>query len=829
MRARGMKTTCLALLALALFLTAGCNGGGSSGNVSSGGSSGGSGSVAVTGLTIASKVSVVDAQQTAPVSQFAAALRRLSALSSVPAGSDYNNDKTNVYVNEKAGDAFKTVNMVLCMVDQTKYADMVNKGFYKAMINSGACQGNDSADNSGASAQGDTSGSAAPSYDTWTVKSERADANSPQVLTAYVHMANGGPSNQPMTVQALMTITEGTSSSNPLGIFTMNYKGFMDSDSATTVMKGILKTERDSAGRVVIKFAEKEFGPGGAVARQAKAAYIKDDTAKTGQGSAYMYENYGQVNQASINFAYNDSYFKRTDPATGNGPCLNRKAFETSAWSYGLYDAGSGSRATLNGGFPINTRQDGSGSFGYLGYYGLNLPPDAPVLADGATVYKQSWSNGSAATTPYTIFVRGGKLKKHVRSIITLADIKNIPLEGSIPTPGSNTPGNTMYRLTWDGSTLAIRAQATMGQSGPPAWADMTPPMAIDSTTVVPFSNIGLYSQALGGQLNIQLTNCQQVDQANPGSGFTCDAPTGATEVIFYKESMIYPADAVPSTLSCFDNCPKAGSTGIDPTNMTYMMSFDPSSSNLHDYTFAGMVLKDSGNDAILATNPAGQSWGFNSGPLFSLTAVDTASGQTYQQLLACDWNPSQTCGWKAWSVLPEFYTWETGPGSWNQFTAAMDGNGAFVKFDPTWQVAFVYPTGGTNGVNPSGTDSKYGGTKFFLQYNGFGDLGGIPGKCVNPNDPSQTLTDCSQPGLRWVPEFTIPAGLTVTVGSTDYLVKPLNVEQRMMKSPGMCTSLTPTDMSSSMPNVDTDWVDPALPAEPAVTAPPKVIGGVIQ
>src|SRR5690242_13199629 len=144
MRARGMKTTGLALVALALCLTAGCSGGGNSGNVSSGGSGGGSGSgsggVAVTGLTIASKVSVVDAQQTAPVSQFAAALRRLSALSSVPAGSDYNNDKTNVYVNEKAGDAFKTVNMVLCMVDQTRYADMVNKGFYKAMINSGVCQ-----------------------------------------------------------------------------------------------------------------------------------------------------------------------------------------------------------------------------------------------------------------------------------------------------------------------------------------------------------------------------------------------------------------------------------------------------------------------------------------------------------------------------------------------------------------------------------------------------------------------------------------------------------------------------------------------------------------
>jgi hypothetical protein len=817
---------------MTFFLTAGCSSGGSSGGgvVSSGGGgdSGGSGA-AVTGLTVASKVSVVDAQQTASPSRFASALIKLAALSSVPASSDYSTDKTNVYVNEKAGDAFQTVNMILCMVDQTKYAEMVNKGYYKAMINSDVCQGNDSAANSGSSSQGGTSGSAAPSYDTWTVKSERSTESSPEVLTAYVHMAKGGPANQQMTVQAVMTITEGTSGANPIGIFSMNYKGFMDSDPATVVMKGILKTERDQSNRVVIKFAEKEFSPDGIVVRQAKAAYVKDDTAGTGQGSASIFDIQAQPQQSGINFAYNGSYFKRVDPANGQGPCLDRKSFETSAWRYGLYDSVAGSRATLNAGFPINTNADGSGFFGYLGYYGLNLPPDAPALTDGATVYKQIWDKGTAATTPYTIFIRGGKLKKHTRSLITLKEIKNIPLEGGIPQPGSTSPGNVMYRLTWgDDGKLAIRAQALMDPSGPPAWQDLNPATSVESLTL-PWNNLSLYSQALGGQVNIELSGCQPVDQNNPGAGFACAAPTGDTPVVFYAENIVYPLETVPSPLSCYDNCPKAGSSGMDPADMTYMMSFDPTADNRHDYTFADMVLKDNGNSVILASASAGQPSGFGSGALFSPATVDAASGKTYQELLACDWDPNQTCGWKAWSVLPQFYTWETGPNSWNRFSAAKDANGAFVKFDPPWQVEYTYPSGGTSGINSAATDLKYGGTRFFFQYSGFGDLNGIPGKCVNPNDPSQTPTDCSQPGLRWVPEFTIPAGSTVMAGDTAYLLKPLEIEQRMSKSPGMCTDLTPTDMTSDMPNIDTDWVDPALPTEPAVTAPPNVIGGVVQ
>lgn len=790
--------------------------------------------VKVNGLAVGSHVSVVDVKQATANASSASAgykvarIRQAFALAAPPADSAYNTDKTHIYVQEKAGEAFNTVNMILCMIAQTKYSDslLVNQGFYKAMIDSDSCQGNDSADNASSSAQSAGTSTEARTYDTWIANSERSSETSKHVLSAYVHLGKSGPNNQPMTIHAKVEVTQAATDANPLGLFSMNYKGVSDVDPSKIMMKGMLKTEQ-SNGKVVIRFAEQE-GPNTSPVHVSKAAYSKNDVSETGQGSAYQLENFGpQRNEAAFNFAYDPDYFKRVDPVSEQGSCLDRRKFETSAWRYGLYDAISGDRANLEGGFPINTESDGSGTDGYLSYYGLNLPPNAPALNDGDPIYRGLWENGVHTSIPYSIVIKQGKLKRHTRSIITLDDIKNIPLEGGIPTAGNMSPPNTMYRVSWDGSVLAIRASAEMSQNGPPAWVDASPVTVIDDTYVFPFTNLGLYSQALGGLVNIQLQNCTPVDVNNPQAGFHCATPTATVPVVFYKESMVLPADVIPSTLACYENCPTAGANGMDGSSqqtMTYPSNFDPAIDSHHDYTFIDMLLNDSGtgHDVVLNTTPPGQPWGFNSGPLFELS-------QQNQEKLACDWDSSKTCGWKARNALDEFFTWETGPNSWNKFTAVKDANGGIVAFDPPWQVAFTYPSAGSNGVNSAEIDSKYSGSKFFLQYNGFGNLHGIPGKCVNPADPSQVLNDCSQPGLRWVPEFTIPSGSVVTANASEYLVKPLDMEQRMSKAENGCTGLTPEDMSNQWPNINTGWVNPNLPDEPIINEPPKVIGGVLQ
>lgn len=742
--------------------------------------------------------------------------------------SDYENDQTKRFVHERSSDALDQVNSILCMFDQTKYGDpsLLNTGYYTALVDESACDGRDSSENAGSSSSGGTSASGAREYTRFKVKSERSSALAPQVVSAFVGV--NGPNDMPMSIQAKFNITEAASQFNPLGAFSSSYKGSI-SGIPVPVMRGMIKSLRDSQGRVVVKYAESFSMPGGQELFAVKSALVRNT--EGGYGSVYQLNNEeqgpGQNSGPEVfQFAYNKTHFSRRKGTSGTPECFSRSDFETSAWRYGLYNSTSKARVNIESGFPINTQADGKGQFGFLGYYGLFLPPGADALTNGSTVYKIEPGNGNAqpVVTPYTLVVKNGKLKKHVRSEVTLDALKNIPLEGMLPTPGQGGGGpnsGSMQRITWDGTNLAIVASASFSNSGPPSWAPTTPPQLINSDTALMFGDIGLFSQALGGQVRIKLSGCAPINNFNPNAGVKCSTPTGSTPVIFFKESQVKPGDSdAPTTLSCYQSCPKAGVNGMNKADQQYAED-----GNRREYTFNNGMLKDGSFDIALLEAPEGQSWGYNSGPLFKATSENL-------QALRCPWNPAETCGWRAWSELSEFFTWETGPNNWNKFTSVTDGNGTVIEFDAPLPVKFVYPTAGTGGANPSEVDQKYAGNTFYLQYAGFGNLQGIPGKCVNPEDPNDTDIDCSKPGRRWVPEFTIPEGSTASneAGTESYLIKPLEVEQRMSKvETSQCSSIKLIDLSSSLPDINKEWEDPDLGTEPELGDGAKVIAGVIQ
>ncbi len=133
-------------------------------------------------------------------------------------------------------------------------------------------------------------------------------------------------------------------------------------------------------------------------------------------------------------------------------------------------------------------------------------------------------------------------------------------------------------------------------------------------------------------------------------------------------------------------------------------------------------------------------------------------------------------------------------------------------------------------------TGCPYDGTTFYMDYSGFGNLNGIPGKCVDMDTGLEA--NCANGGsssIRWVPAFTIPAtqadgSLTeVSDGTNSYIVKALDIEQRMLGvNVSNCSTLTTKLTSYTLPTI-ADWVDPALGTEPVITGPPAVIGGVVQ
>jgi len=788
-------------------------------------------------MQVASKVSVVDPTLTGSVaagkpSSFKMALFKFLSSATPPAASDYTNDRINVYVEERSAEAFDTINNILCMMGQTKYDVMLNKGAYIALVDNNVCSSNKSDASSAAQdSQNQSSSSNMPDYSTFVVDSYRVDDNSPQYSEIWVHeKARPGNQDPEKVIFVKLTITEGMTTTNPYGLFQLDFLGRPAingvPDMTTVMFKGMLRSEQDSiTGNILLKFAEEDYG------NWPSTRMITLDRLAA-QGSTYdrhmeMVSNVSTTVLSQFDIAFDASYFLRSDGTTS--VCLDRTKFEESAWRYGLYDS-SGKRLNRNSGFSVNTKADGSGSYGFIGYWGLWLDNNATIINN--KLYKFDYSSNTA--TPYDVVKSGGKLKKHTKKGMTLGEIKTVPLGYFEQVMGS--PTGTNYQVVWDGANFNKTSYMPQNCGNNCMWQNITtiPTPTIDISRLQ-WSQLNFWSQSLSGQVMVSLgtpsTPClyTQGTMTIPSST-DCSAqpPIDASPVIVYVEDLVYPGDAsVPTSLACFDNCPKATSSGIDPNDpyVSNMMSGSSQTATIYTFTANGVLTDMTGTAEVWTsgTNSTYQ-WGIMSGAMFS--SVYTTPSPTNP--LACDWDNTQVCGWKAWSVLPEYYTWETGPNNWNQFAALQDvTTHVTLTFEPPLQVKYVHHDAA--GTGPSG----YEGATFMMDYTGFGNLQGIPGKCVDMDTGADTPC-ASSSSIRWVPAFVIPpiqadgvTYTTVSVDTVDYFVKPLELGQRMKKDDLGCAGLTTT--SYTLPDLTLLWHNPAIGSEPVVTDAPAVIGGVVQ
>ena len=176
------------------------------------------------------------------------------------------------------------------------------------------------------------------------------------------------------------------------------------------------------------------------------------------------------------------------------------------------------------------------------------------------------------------------------------------------------------------------------------------------------------------------------------------------------------------------------------------------------------------------------------------------------------------------------YYTWQTGPNQWNQ-SLWLTTAGSVVAFDPPQNIAYTVPTGSAYGA--------YSGLPILLQFNGFGNLGGIPGSCINPTDNSAEALQHS--GSSYVPAFSIPDGATMTLPSLSRIdddaahrqgAERGNPSQEPGHGAAQCSSMTLTALTLPSGGLH----DPSNPSDseylgtmPTVTAAPKVIDGVVQ
>lgn len=815
----------MSILVLSLALVAGC-GGGSTATSQAGGGGSTPQAGAASSLTVASKVSVVDAGSSNLVSKVSSLkffnkllnLKNAIVKSGInPAGfassSDYNTDTTDVYVQDKSVDAFKNVNQILCMMGQTKYDSMLNKGNYLALVDQNQCSSNQDSVSANSANSTNTSGSTnAPKYMTWTVNSSRADNNSPEVVTAWIHQP-ADTNNPPMVIYAKVTVTQGVSSTNPYGLFNVDFEGHpVNQDGSTNnsviAMSGYLGTTVDSNGKVVLQYYEND-GNGSEIH---EAALNRSSDGSTGNGSVYSvdpWDNNGKPQQG--NFAFNSNYFFR-GADNNSGTCFDRTHFASTAWSYGLYDA-TGSRVNVNSGFPI---VDANGDHGWIGYWGLWFDNSGALAnaTDGMALTEQSYNNGTTSSAQYHLFLREGRLTKYTKKKLTLADITNVPLNYF------DQNSNTQIQVSWNGSAFV---ETAIMNSTTNFWDPTNSQADLPDLSSMQWTQLSFYSQALNGNVNVMLmpppgdiTDKSYCSGAQPP--FTC-SPDNTTPVIYFAQSMVMPGDSVPSTLACMNQCPDPSQiNNATASDVNFPDSWQPQSSPTATYTFDSNVAD--GANAMLLVNGASpivqtvrnqnMQQGVNSGPLFDPNPANLAA-------LACgNWAPGKICSGQVWTALDTFYQWQTGKDQWDWLTGLLDSNGNMLKFDSPLNVKYVGD--GTNGnLN----------TTYILDYDGFGQLNGIPGTCY---DDSGAQVACNSDQVRWVPAFSLPAGTNVTdANNTSYVVKPLSIEERMNNlSQNSCTGASLSLTGYTLPD-GSKYTAPNIGTEPTVTGAPAVIGGVLQ
>ncbi len=706
------------------------------------------------------------------------------------AAGDYAADSARTNVYDPAMDALSTAGNIICFFNQANYLDMIGKGSYVAQADMKTCF-----NEGGGSESGQSSGST-KELTTLYVESTRADDFSPLIAKVWFQMEQGGEGggSTKVDMQVKMVVAEGQSDANPVGIFKLAWEGKVQGQA---MMKGFIETKRSAEeGKIVLNMVDSSSrgeGKTETTAGSAELSYdtlLKEVTGGVVHTSAPVWNNNTPTTQ-EFAAAFNDGYFLRKNITESKTACLSKTEYDFSVWRYGLYNAADGSRVERNSGFPITVDSEGQKVYGWAGYWGLWLPQSVSVVDN--LVVSRNDKAGAGAT--YSVKVGPGKLIKKTRQEITLNELKGIELSAN----GQNI-------ISYDGTSF--NKVGTQGNNGGVDYITPTPYPLQESWNTNRAGSAMMYSQALGGQVIVYYNA----------------AGTPTSPAYYYKEENVT-ATADNLTLSCFQQClqPQINSSQVsgNPWDMDATDASSPyftvSTSDRQavwnntktaaevykkNYSFdaASMTLKYGNSAVTLAdgvTLSGNNSWGLQSGPLVTAAVAATIA------------NPFDVYS------ASEYYQWETGSNTWNKFIAIRDGNGAAVSFDPPLFLNYVHSAANDRSGLADAPGAKYYDKKMLLQYQGFGQLQGIP-SASNENN-------------RYAPLFAIKDG-TLAGDANQYKIKALDLEVRMkLQADASCSALSVATLPS-IPTID-GFKSPDLGSAPSSLEgeSPSVIEGIVQ
>jgi hypothetical protein len=785
---------------------------------------------------ISRRVSIMNKQKFALKKMYMAVLPVLSipvlmapafSYAAPAADSAYVTDPQYSHVEDETSKGIGQVNMITCIMSSMRPEALVNQGNYIALVDQAVC---DPSSRSSSSNAGSTNaGSQSANYMTATVNSSRASNSDPMIGKIWIDDTNEGGK---ALIFVRTAATAAPTPTNPYGIFRLDFCGRGIDDNSGQLspqcgMQGYLE-----GGTTGLSYYQQEDKGNGL---STTALQLNATGTTTGSGKMSLDENdSGNISNATFAFAYNHDYFLRGNQQ--GSQCFSRDAADPqtkfSVWRYGMYDANTGARVTRNSGFPIEyTATTGETYNGYLGYWGLSLPPEAANdLSSGKTIQKVDYSGGQSPTkTAYTVVKVAGKLTKYTKQTRQLNQIDKIKFNvfvGNVTGFYSGATPFSQYEVYWDDANGNFKVTGVMNCGNNGCQTQTLPnEQAVSASFWASQGGVQGYSQSLGGEVFIDL------------HGVSGSINSSAITVVYRTQDLVYPdAMAALGNLHCLSNCPTSATmasyfaqNSSDPSPFALFNNWNGvASGSIVNYSSANALLRDGSAQAVtftdsnaLGSHPQYQS-GVRSGRLF--TDADLASVQ-------CDDQSGNYCDYKV-NTLQTYYVWETGANSWNQFAAVKDANNNFVNFDAPLQVNYTVP-------NDAVRYGEYAGKSIVLQYGGYGELSGIPGYCVSPVDNS--AVSCNTQNARYVPAFIIPAGASVTTSSSSYLVKWLEREIRFARKdtntdPTACAGLTLPTNSITLPTAavlqdpsDSSLTSTYIGTKPVLTSAPRVIQGDVK
>jgi len=733
----------------------------------------------------------------------AAALLCVSQARAQPISGAYVTDSQNTWVQDRVGDRISTVNMIMCIMSSLRPDAMVNQGPYLALVDENKCSGRSDSSKSTSTNAGESN---ATNYMTGSVVSTQASFDDPLVMKAWLTNESEPGHKEEIFVHSVATA--GKSDTNPNGLFTIHYcgKAFGSADTAACSFKGVLRS--DASGLAYYELENNNNG-------LSEKALLLQSTPSTdsGQGRATGMEG---STPYDYRFSYNPAYFRRSDLSVDACFSRDKAAANYSTWRYGTYNADGSRLDAAHPGFPVKYVNGGATYYGFWSFWGLWLPESALASIGSSGTLTRHVGNNDVALT---VSKKGGKLWKQVRQASTLGDFKSVSMMYWAPNTIGALQQGTNYELQWNGTQLQAigTQQCSSGGCVPQALSPAITLQASDFRTagagVLP-----IFFPSGGGNGVV----------AVPASG-----EFGAASVLAYRTRSIVVPDAVdaPASLVCLGMCPKSGATLANsflsnPPQPFSAQSWAPvAAGSAATYTYSAGMLGDGGGDVDASTFDKSSMGmfmgGLTSGSLVASTALAN---------LRCDaGGTANPAGAYLCAGLVDqadvSYQWETGPNQWNQYFGAVG-----VTVDPPQQMAFAATMNNIRAIDKS----KYAGSTVQLQFNGFGEMQGVPGTCVDPD--TNAPAPCGQ-NNRWVPAFDIVDGSTVSTGSTNYYVKFLERELRLGQLSGSDEStckgvLSLPGSSSAMPDSSSITLNPAAvngPAPALPSAKPAVIDGIVQ